>query len=503
MRKYKPLLLTSAYLCIIGVFLSLTVLGYRYLVHRNRLMENAIVSSARMNLKMKIIEIEQQIIGWEHKVISEYLARPGNGTPPLIDVAPALMEKYPLLASLTVVTQDDLGRIMPVPAQRQLEAAIQGGPRHAFELYHFSAIKNGQPRQIGYMLLPSADSLYYLVLSLNIDYFKTTFLDQALAEIAGDRKFRSVAIAFSGQPNDNHAADPEQTVVETSFASLFSFWRVVAEVDMSGVKSRARIEAIAFSGITLITVLVIGISIFFIAIYIQQEKNTSKIKSEMVSTVSHELKTPVALIRMYTETLLMDRIRESAKKSNYYHIIIEACDRLNLIINNILDFSQIEKGIKKYHFSKHSFQQTVQQLLETYSHYIRHQGFMFNFSIAHELPPFCFDKVAITQALGNLLDNAMKFSGTEKRIDVRLGREDGFAVVTVADRGIGMDRETIGSIFKPYFRAQPAFRGTGIGLSLVKHAIDAHNGSITVESKIGAGSVFTIRLPILEDRHDP
>jgi signal transduction histidine kinase len=232
-----------------------------------------------------------------------------------------------------------------------------------------------------------------------------------------------------------------------------------------------------------------------------KEIAVAKLKSDFVSNVSHELRTPLALIRLYAETLELGRIGTKEKKHQYYRIIRKESERLTALINNILDFSRIEAGRKEYEFRDTDIADLVRNTLDSYRYQIEQQGFELEESIDTELPAVCIDREAIARALVNLVNNALKYSNDDKYIGVKLYRDNGAVKLEVADHGIGIARRDQAKIFEKFYRAGDPLvhntKGSGLGLSLVRHITEAHGGAIEVESSPGAGSKFIMSLPLM------
>ena len=233
---------------------------------------------------------------------------------------------------------------------------------------------------------------------------------------------------------------------------------------------------------------------------VSKEMAVAKLKSDFVSNVSHELRTPLALIRLYAETLELGRITTKEKKQQYYRIIRKESERLTSLINNILDFSRIEAGRKEYEFRETDIADLVRNTLDSYRYQIEQQGFAFEESIDATLPKVRVDREAIARALVNLVNNALKYSSDEKFLGVKLYRENGAVKLEVADRGIGIARRDQSKIFEKFYRAGDPLvhntKGSGLGLSLVRHITEAHGGDIVVESAPGMGSKFILSLPL-------
>src|SRR5438874_8254867 len=234
---------------------------------------------------------------------------------------------------------------------------------------------------------------------------------------------------------------------------------------------------------------------------VSKEMAVAKLKSDFVSNVSHELRTPLALIRLYAETLELGRITTREKKHQYYRIIRKESERLTALINNILDFSRIEAGHKEYEFRETDIADLVRNTLDSYRYQIEQQGFALEESIESDLPAVRVDREAIARALVNLVNNALKYSQDEKYLGVKLYRDNGSVKLEVADHGIGIARRDQSKIFEKFYRAGDPLvhntKGSGLGLSLVRHITQAHGGEIEVESSPGTGSKFTMSLPLV------
>ncbi len=227
----------------------------------------------------------------------------------------------------------------------------------------------------------------------------------------------------------------------------------------------------------------------------------SQMKADFVSNVSHELRTPLASIRVFGEFLKLGRVKEPGKIREYGEYIETESRRLTQLINNILDFSKIESGQKTYHFEQTSVEHVVSDTLKTFEVVLEQNGFTVNLERpSRPLTPVVIDPDAIAQAFINLLDNAVKYSGDSRQIEVKLAEQDDFATISVIDHGIGIASEEREKVFEKFYRVGNALvhdvKGSGLGLSIVKHIIEAHHGKVTVESELGRGSAFIIHLPV-------
>lgn len=233
---------------------------------------------------------------------------------------------------------------------------------------------------------------------------------------------------------------------------------------------------------------------------VSREMNLARLKSDFVANVSHELRTPLALIRLYAETLELGRLTSGEKYQEYYRIIREESERLTALINNILDFSRIEAGRKEYEFKETDLAELVRSTLDSYRFQIEQNGFAFEEKIASDIPPMTLDREAIARSLLNLVNNALKYSKDRKYIGVSLYRSNGSINLEVQDHGMGIPKAEQDKIFEKFYRCGDPLvhniKGSGLGLSLVRHIARAHGGDVRVESTPEKGSKFTITLPV-------
>jgi signal transduction histidine kinase len=255
--------------------------------------------------------------------------------------------------------------------------------------------------------------------------------------------------------------------------------------------------------------LMLGAGLLLVYSNVRKEMHLSRLKSDFVANVSHELKTPLALIRLFSETLELGRVSSEDKKNQYYRVINKESHRLTQLINNILDFSRIEAGRREYRMAVADLKKIVHDVVDAYRFPIEQQGFELDVSVNDDLPSIEVDQEAIGQALINLVNNAIKYSDEHKFIRISVQREGEGLAVSVADRGIGVEKAEQGKIFEKFYRAEDSLvhttRGSGLGLPLVRHIAEAHGGEVRVDSCPGKGSTFTLWLPVRreEDTRKP
>jgi signal transduction histidine kinase len=281
---------------------------------------------------------------------------------------------------------------------------------------------------------------------------------------------------------------------------VFTNWR-------AGVKDNSTTpEQIAETNFRVNMLWTAGVSLMLfgaIALAVQaaaRQMKLSQMKSDFVSNVSHELRTPLASIRVFGEYMRLGRVTRQEKIVEYGQYIEAESRRLTQLINNILDFSRIESSEKQYKFCETDIVDLVGETVAEFLVPLRDSGVMIVFRPPlAPVPPVLVDRDAIGQALVNLLDNAVKFSGDRKEIEVAIVASATNVSIAIRDHGIGIAVSEQKKIFDKFYRAGSALvhdvRGSGLGLSIVSHVVQAHGGRVDVASELGEGSTFTIILP--------
>ncbi|MFH1765201.1 MAG: HAMP domain-containing sensor histidine kinase, partial [Gemmatimonadota bacterium] len=248
---------------------------------------------------------------------------------------------------------------------------------------------------------------------------------------------------------------------------------------------------------------ILGFGLVLTTRAVTHELELARLKSDFVSTVSHEFKSPLTSIRQLAEMLQTGRVPTEERRQRYYDILVEQSSRLSSLVTNVLDLARIEEGRREFRFEPVDLGAVVRELVETTQNRVGHEGFEVRAHVQEPLPPVRGDAEALRQALSNLLNNAIQYSGEARQINVTASAEGGVVTVAVEDFGLGIPDEEVGKVFDRFYRGSDELtrstRGSGLGLTLVKETVEAHDGSVEVKSHVGRGSTFCIKLPAMTE----
>ncbi len=243
-----------------------------------------------------------------------------------------------------------------------------------------------------------------------------------------------------------------------------------------------------------------ALGVFLVAGAAAREVRVAELKSNFVASVSHDLKTPLALIQLFAETLELGRVRTPDRAQEYYRIINGESKKLTRLIENILDFSRMEAGLRPYRMEPADLAESLSKVLSRMDTQFSQGNYAVVPKIEADLPRILADQGAAEQAIENLIANAMKYSGDNKAIEIEARRANGHIVISVTDHGVGISRREQGRIFRKFYRVQRELgggpQGTGLGLAIVDHTMRGHGGYVRVESEPDRGSTFSLYFPI-------
>ncbi len=490
---------TFALLAIVLPAVILATLGYHSLRQWHRSADELFREQSRSMAVMVAEKVDLALRNVEYGIMGrlEAAAR-SDGVAP--DAVEALLLDTPLIARLAIF--DEQGRrvyprdgapglvLDPPLYDLAQEVRKDGGKAHRVvgdDVVVACLIRRGsRPAFLGILALDQA--------VLRRDVLEATLRESEVPPLTvTDHQGRPVFQRASAEPAVVVATVPISAALPSWQLALYQPSRLSPQ---SAIDRQVVLFSVTFG------LLLVVIAAGLLATYrlVRRETETARLKAEFVANVSHDLKTPLSLIRVFGETLEMGRVSDEATRREYYRVISHESERLSRLIDNVLDFSRIEGGRRTYDLVPMSVEPVVRDTVESFAYVLAQQGFKVDVAIQPDLPEVPMDADAIGQALANLIDNAIKYSERRKVLTVEATLQDGGLAVTVGDEGIGIPREEQARIFDKFYRAgrseTQGRRGSGVGLALVRHVAEAHGGRVRVESRPGEGSRFTLWLPL-------
>jgi two-component system, OmpR family, phosphate regulon sensor histidine kinase PhoR len=510
----RLLLVNALIFAILVAAAALAFYGYSYTTEVSSREREIIRDTLRELADEKVLEIEGQLLDSDAELFKSVWFDPlPNLTEVVKNARGAVASIFVLDADFSVLPgghyssrRRDAGlafidffreRIVPALPLRATPPEVRG---------HLHRVWDGRPYLFSFLRRVSQGRTFYIVVEADLSHlvgsvFPKFFAarSQLLYQIVDER-----GDLVYGSPFRDASAG---VVIEQSFAETVNSWRVrVAQKDATSSAARSRRRVIDFFLIGLaVTVILAGLA--FLAVAIRRERRANELKSEFISNVSHELKTPLSIISMFGEMLALGRVKGPAQASEYAEIIWRESVRLARLIDNVLDFARIERGGGGYEFAECDIADVLGRALEVSGRRVTTASMTMDVSIDADLPMVRLDANAYTLAVLNLIDNAIKYAAEGKRIEVRMTRVGDSIELAVRDFGPGIEPDEQAHVFERFYRARAVrlkpIRGSGIGLALVQHIAKAHQGEALVESTLLAGSTFRLRIPIGAKTADP
>lgn len=291
-----------------------------------------------------------------------------------------------------------------------------------------------------------------------------------------------------------------EPLLSTSVGAYFPGWKLELYLkDNSSFEEAARRQTAIYIWTGVLVIFLILASGGIAGQAVGKQIKLNRLKNDFIATVSHELKTPLASMRVLADTLLEGNYKDQKQATEYLQLICKENKRLSGLIDNFLTFSRMERNKQAFERVKTSPASIARAATEAIKTKFSKGRCEFKVKIHDDLPDVLADQDALVTVLVNLLDNAYKYSYDEKRIELGVYSDNGSVCFRVSDNGIGLSQQAIKKIFKRFYQVDRSLsrhaEGCGLGLSIAKFIVDAHKGSISIESKPGAGTTFTVKLP--------
>jgi two-component system phosphate regulon sensor histidine kinase PhoR len=477
-----------------------------------RLGARSVIESTVLLVREKIDRVEAMIINADNNVL--HLVDP--------DDLSSLSTRWPFLAERvspsvrSVLVVDHEGRVLRAVARgdddrgrfaRRFEERIRTElrlPDHApGGHHHWHGRIEGEAVLVSYLTRERDGRRYHVVLETDLDYVRR----EVFATLFDDPAARA---RFNVTDEDNHVlygralSGAGEFLVSMRFPTTLYKWRLaVAPRQAPALEASARSRRWAEAGYAVLSLAVILVGVVFLAFAARQEERLNQLKSDFIATVSHELKTPLALIRMFGEMLASDRVPTPEKRRQYLDIIVRESERLTALIENVLDFARLEGGRASYEFSEGDLAAAVRRAVDAFRVRIVQERPALQTDIEAVAPLSRLDERAMHLLVFNLLDNAFKYAADGDTVVVRVRTHAGRVALEVEDHGPGIDADDARRIFERFYRGRSAqgtkARGSGIGLSLVKHIAQAHGGEVSVRAASPRGTIFAVTIPTRAD----
>ena len=254
----------------------------------------------------------------------------------------------------------------------------------------------------------------------------------------------------------------------------------------------------SFTWAVILLVLTIVVGVFYTLRYVLRETRTARLKSDFVGFISHELKTPLAAIRMFTETLLAGRVEDDAERQTCLELIDKESERLSKLIDTVLEYSRIERQQKTFRFASGSIEEVVNEAVRLFHGHTKDRPRKVEVNAVQQVSKIQMDRDSMVELMLNLLSNADKYSPAGEPIVINLRETVDDITVEVIDRGVGIPKRDQKRIFEKFFRSNDylsrAVEGSGLGLAFARYIAKVHNGEIRVSSQVNSGSTFTLQL---------
>ena len=310
----------------------------------------------------------------------------------------------------------------------------------------------------------------------------------------------SVRVALTAPGGQRKAGRGEFLLADRTLPAPLTGWRLaLATDDVTAVGQISALQRLLLVWGVILSALTLALGVYATVRLASREIRAARRRQDFVSNVSHELKTPLTSIRMFIETLQTGRFDNPEEEMQYLSIIGQESERLNRLVERVLNFTRMEEGRKVYRMHGEEPAEIIRGAVDMMQAQFDEAECDFEMHIDDDLPPVEADRDAVSEVIINLLSNALRYTGSEKRIRLDAAAASGEVRIAVTDNGIGLSADERKRVFNKFYRAENErtleTEGTGLGLAISKHIAEAHRGRITVDSMPGEGSTFTLILP--------
>ena len=357
------------------------------------------------------------------------------------------------------------------------------------------------PEDFRYITSPEAPILWASLRSDTTTYLvafdRTVLLNEVIS--------RATSVAESDSLIHAEIAPTDTRATNSTYSKNLGPWLPFHEVRISPsdpveLQWQKRSQTTTRIIVILIAVFSAVFGVVMAARMVGREVENAKMKTDFAANVSHELRSPITQIRLKAEALQLDLIFGDDDRRAHYDAIVRESERLGRLVDNVLDFAAIERGAKRYTFRPEDLTDLLYRTLDSYRGAVSKAGMELVVAIPDDLPVVWVDREAISQVLVNLISNGIKYGTDGKWLEIAAIRSEDAIELTVSDRGMGIPEDEIPRIFENFYRSGDTRvrrrKGTGIGLAIVRYIVEAHGGTIEVQSQVDHGTRFSIRLPL-------
>jgi two-component system phosphate regulon sensor histidine kinase PhoR len=468
--------------------------------------EKSIASSSLLLVQDRVDRLEHQIIATDHQVFQQLdpgeplescrsWKRQAEALSPSVRAVLILDSRHQIIGYAARATEEDKAAFRTVwnsvlIRDLKLEGLSYGALKHLHATY---ADKN---YLISYTAVRHNDENYFFAAHHDSGYLVRNVFPE-LFRLDANEQWVNVADRDGKRVFGESLAEAGDYVVSRRFPTTLYMWHLQVAPRLAPLlKAKTRSSHVSQVGLVGVSLAIILVAIFFILFAASRERRVADLKSEFIANVSHELKTPLSVIRMFAEMLLTNRVRDEGKREEYLGIICSESERLTALIENVLDFASLERGKRRYEMQNTNLAELVRRAIDAARYRFEREGTDVRLRLSGVEPTGRCDDQAILLAVVNLLDNALKY-GNHSPIEVAVETSNDQIRISVRDRGPGIPPQDLKRVFERFFRAETSgkTRGSGIGLAIVKRIAEDHGGRAWAQNATDGGAIVGFTIP--------